>query len=541
MSHSLAIRIAPSHRHHDMGAFVQGWVTLSPFRHINRKQFSNCLRQPMISFGFVELGLLLLSFYLWKILRARRNGPLPPGPRGWPVIGNLFDIPTSEKPWLEWAKLGEKYGDLVSIQVFGTTLMGINSYAQVAKMFNDKSDIYSDRPPFTMATEVSGMRNIMGALPNGRQLKSYRRMFQHELGTNASVKNFLPYMHRQCKIFVKKIMDDPNGDLLDQCFHHTGSIILKVAYGYQAKVGDDPMIKLSTLSMNNFSAALATDQFAVNRFPILLKVPEWLPGTEWKVRGRKWARTTFDMATFPLDFTKKQLNEGTADDSFVGRWLKKTLSTEEEFHLKWAAASLFGAGAETTALTIYGFVLRMCLNPEIQKNIHEEIDAVVGDGRLPTFEDRSQLHYFEAVIKEIKRFHIYVPHSTSEDDVHEGMFIPKGSIIFANIWLMGHDPSVYKDPMTFDPMRFFGDRNEQDPSDYIFGFGRRLCPGRLLAEPSVFISIAMIAWAFDITPIPGEEPVYDTSPGMITRLRPFKCKITPRKDIEKLMTLLSVD
>ncbi len=51
--------------------------------------------------------------FVWRLFRlSTRDPPLPPGPKGIPLIGNLLDLP-SEKEWLTFAKWGEKYGLLI--------------------------------------------------------------------------------------------------------------------------------------------------------------------------------------------------------------------------------------------------------------------------------------------------------------------------------------------------------------------------------------------------------------------------------------------
>lgn len=42
------------------------------------------------------------------------NAPLPPGPKGWPLIGNLLEVPSTE-PWKGYAELGEKWGESFTI------------------------------------------------------------------------------------------------------------------------------------------------------------------------------------------------------------------------------------------------------------------------------------------------------------------------------------------------------------------------------------------------------------------------------------------
>jgi cytochrome P450 len=80
----------------------------------------------------------------------------------------------------------------------------------------------------------------------------------------------------------------------------------------------------------------------------------------------------------------------------------------------------------------------MALYPEVQRKAQEEIDDVIGTDRLPTLSDRGSLPYVEAIVLELLRWQpitpLNIPHATTEDDVFEGMFIPKGSVIMVNQW-----------------------------------------------------------------------------------------------------------
>lgn len=90
------------------------------------------------------------------------------------------------------------------------------------------------------------------------------------------------------------------------------------------------------------------------------------------------------------------------------------------------------------------FFLAMLLHPEVQQKAREEIDRVVGEGRLPNVKDRDNLPYIEAVLRESFRFHpiapMGLPHEVTEDDVYQGYLIPKGAIIMPNIWFV---PSLF--------------------------------------------------------------------------------------------------
>ena len=74
----------------------------------------------------------------------------------------------------------------------------------------------------------------------------------------------------------------------------------------------------------------------------------------------------------------------------------------------------------------------MLLYPEVQKKAQEELARVVGPNRLPEFDDRPNLPYLEAVMKETLRWQMVTPvvvHVTCEADEYKGMYIPKNSVI----------------------------------------------------------------------------------------------------------------
>ena len=66
-------------------------------------------------------------------------------------------------------------------------------------------------------------------------------------------------------------------------------------------------------------------------------------------------------------------------------------------------------GRAQTISTVSHFFLAMLQHPEILRKAQEEIDTVVGTSRLPTFSDRPNLPYVEAVVNETMRIATPVP------------------------------------------------------------------------------------------------------------------------------------
>jgi cytochrome P450 len=95
------------------------------------------------------------------------------------------------------------------------------------------------------------------------------------------------------------------------------------------------------------------------------------------------------------------------------------------------------------------------------------------------------------------------------------MFLPKGTIIIMNVWGLHNDPVKFPDPQNFDPDRYAGRKllafdyavsaDYEDRDHYVYGSGRRLCPGIHLAERNLFIAVAKLLWAFDFEPSRDEK------------------------------------
>ncbi|KAF9020326.1 cytochrome P450 [Hymenopellis radicata] len=479
---------------------------------------------------YIDYILFLAAFYfLWRILN-RPSLSLPPGPRGYPIIGNVLDMPQS-KPWEMFGQWGDRWvRDINSVTVFGKPFIILNSYRTAYALLDKRSLIYSDRPKLVMAGQMMGWGEIIGLLPYGEEFRSHRKMFHSLFGSKATIRRFYPMEELEAKNFMRRLFDTPHNRVA-HIRQEVAALVLRITYGYEVLHEGDEMVKLVNNAMEELSVASTPGAFLVDFIPMLKSLPDWFPGAGFKRTAKMWAKDLEDMINVPFEHVKAEMARGQALDSFVSGILQQGDSVSEH-DLKWTAGAIYAAGGDTTVAALDAFFLLMVLNPEVQKKAQEELDLVLGGDRLPTYNDMDDLPYITALCKEVVRFHpvapIGIPHFTTEDDIFEGHYIPKGSMVISNIWKMTHDPNVYKNPMQFDPTRFMGENPEQDPREVSFGFGRRVCPGRLLAQSTIFIVCAMALSLFDIRKVKGEEPTFSIEHGSVSHPTPYNCTFTPR-------------
>jgi hypothetical protein len=101
------------------------------------------------------VGALIAAFVLGCLTRrnTRNDIPLPPGPKPFPFIGNLLDMP-KEKDWETYRAWNERYGDIVYVETLGTKIVVLSSAAVISELFEWRSTTYSDRPSTVMAVEM---------------------------------------------------------------------------------------------------------------------------------------------------------------------------------------------------------------------------------------------------------------------------------------------------------------------------------------------------------------------------------------------------
>ncbi|KZV77325.1 cytochrome P450 [Peniophora sp. CONT] len=438
--------------------------------------------------------------------------------------------------------------DIIHLQVFGFHLIVCNSKEVADDLFEKKSAIYSDRPRMPMLCELMGFGWSLGFTPYNEWWKHSRALF-HKHFKPTAVAQFRPKKLKAAHKFLRRLLDDPTH------FHEhmqlmAGGVILDVGYGLDIQSADDPYIKRAAETLAIIDKAGNPGAFLVDIIPALKHVPEWMPGAGFKRKAREWSVVADEFGTIPFDFVKDGMRDGTAKPSFVSIALRDITEKDDrqyqEALIKALAGTMYTAGADTTVSLILTFFLAMLKFPEAQAKAQEELDRVVGTDRLPTFEDEPKLPYLGALVKEVFRWQqvapFAIPHRVAADDVYRGYFIPRDSIVLGNAWGLLHDDALFPDPFSFKPERFGPDADPAviEAVDYAFGFGRRVCPGRWMAQCFTWITIASVLAAFTLEKTRdanGEfiEPTAAYSPGILAAPEKFDCVVKPRSQDAELL------
>ncbi|KAJ7639239.1 cytochrome P450 [Roridomyces roridus] len=491
----------------------------------------------------LALGATALAVVVWSARAKKSIAPFPPGPKGTFLLGNALDLPLS-KPWITFTEWAKTYGPIVHLSVFGKHIIVLNDLKYAIDILDKKSRIYSNRPTLVMGGELVGYHQILGFFQLGKQWAEQRRIIAQFIGTRSKVEtSYGASLETAVYSFMQDLLENPNM-WRHLAFKFAGTAVLNVTCGYQPKDENDSFLQLADESMRHFSELTGANAFAVDTFPFLRYVPEWFPGAGWKKKIGPYRATRQAAIDAPFNWVKRQVELGRSMPGMVSDLLSSHKYTAEEEHtVKLVGFSVMGGKCILhclTAAVIETFFLAMVLHPDAQRKAQIELDSDLGPGTVPRSTDRSRLPFVEALILEVFRKYtigpLGFPHAAAEDDVHNGYFIPKDTIILANTWLFFRDPKIYSDPEAFRPERFIETpthAKEMDPREIVFGYGRRVCPGSHLANMTAWLVCAAILTFFDISaPIEDGRPVIPSGEfldGTISRPAEFKCVVTARK------------
>ncbi|EJD42949.1 putative CyP450 monooxygenase [Auricularia subglabra TFB-10046 SS5] len=445
--------------------------------------------------------------------RKAKALPLPPGPPAHPILGNARDVPATHQ-WVEFARLGKIYGPVLHLRVLTQHVIVLSSLDVIWDLLDKRGGTYSDRPAFTMLNELMGWHWLGSLVPYDQTWRVHRRVYHYYFHEGAA-KQYLDLQTKSNFAFLRALQRSP-ARFMDHIHHLTTASVLSMAYGIEVTGEDDPWVKLVGEAMNQMTAAGLPGSYAVDWVPALKYIPAWFPGASFKRFAQVSRKLANEFRFLPLEWVKEQIREGKSGSSVAASLLQNGLEGRPlpEELVADAAATIYVAAADTTVAIISAFVLCMVLYPSKQRAAQEELDHVLGHGRLPEIADRESLPYVTAIMLEVIRLFpvlpLSLPHRVMEEDEYKGMRIPKGSTILPNMWAILRDEKHYAEPEDFLPERFIKEgvldlKSVLDPRLLLFGFGRRVCPGRHFAEVTAWLAIATVLSCFRIAPAKDEN------------------------------------
>ncbi|KAH9168149.1 cytochrome P450 [Lactarius sanguifluus] len=483
----------------------------------------------------------LAGLVLWLISRFAQRAfhNLPPGPRGLPFIGDVQHA--ADNDWLASPQRKDDHGELMYLSVFGKGVLVINSQRVAVDLLEKRSNIYSDRPRFISLNEFLTENLTFVFTGYGDLWRRFRRPAVEGFSKSV-VPDFYPIQSREAIMLALALMNSAPS-VKKHFQRHAWSIILSVNYHLPSMESeDDPALIEIVDHVRRVAHELEPGARLVEFFPWMRYIPSRF--AKWKRETQHWFVQDSLRHERLLGKVAADLAKGIDQPSFGATLIKN----QEKYRLSereqaWLVSDMLSAGGETTSNTLHWWLLALLAHPEVQVRAHAEFDEVVGYARPPTFADLPSLPYIRAMVKEALRWSpatpLGVPHASSADDWYEGMFIPKGTIVLPNMGLINSDPTVFgSDSASFNPARYLDEKGQVKPlmdgreeGHVSFGYGRRVCPGRFVAEGTLGIDFATLLWAMHFERPGGAEGELDmhaSAPSGIAYPVPFECKVVPR-------------
>ncbi|MFE9438722.1 cytochrome P450 [Streptomyces sp. NPDC006602] len=180
--------------------------------------------------------------------------------------------------------------------------------------------------------------------------------------------------------------------------------------------------------------------------------------------------------------------------------------TEQEVHDQ--LVTLLLTGSESPSNCLASALDLLARNPEAERRLHAEVDAVVADRPLPGPDELPRLTYTRCVVAETLRHRPpgwLFTRITTKDTTLAGHRLPRGTTVLYSPYLLHHDPASFPDPERFLPERWLPGRAIADPHGAMLPFsaGNRKCIGDTFAWAEATLALATIAGRWRLRHLPG--------------------------------------
>ncbi|XP_010634013.1 cytochrome P450 2W1 [Fukomys damarensis] len=474
------------------------------------------------------LGLLGL-LGLWGLLCTRAPGlssapQWPPGPHPLPLLGNLPLLRASQQDrWL--MELSERYGPMFTVHLGGQKTVVLSGYEAVREALVGTGQELVDRPPipiFQLIQQGGGIFFSSGVRWRAARRFTVRVLHSLGVGQGAMAGKVL----QELASLTEKL-DGCEGRPFPLALlgwapsNITFTLLFGQRFDYQDPVFqsllgliDEVMVLLGSPSLQVFNIYPRLGALLGLHRPVLHKIE--------KVRAI--LKTILEARRCPT-------SRGGPLQSYVDALIQQGQGDDHQALFSEANAvactlDMLMAGTETTSATLQWAALLMAKHPDIQGRVQEELDRVLGAGRLPKPEDQQQLPYTSAVLHEVQRYITLLPHvprCTASDTRLGGYLLPKGTPVIPLLTSVLLDKTQWATPDKFNPGHFLDVDGHflKQPAFLPFSAGRRVCVGESLAKTELFLLLAGLLQRYHLQPPPGISLAsLDTKPALAFTMRP---------------------
>ncbi|MDO9017277.1 MAG: cytochrome P450 [Deltaproteobacteria bacterium] len=424
------------------------------------------------------------------------NAPAPsvasrraPGPADRLGLRNLVRFARDQLGLLR--SVADEYGDVARIELLGQSYFLVSHPDDIEAVLVKHARVMLRDSHSVVLERALGK----GLLTSNGELWKHQRKLMAQAFVPRRIQSYGAAMARVTDAGLRPWRDRAVINLHQEMSRLTMEVVADVLFGSGLAPADVEQVRESMETVNEFFA---------NSPEAITMLPAWVPTP--RNRRVTAAVARLDELIYRII---AQRRAGESRDDLLGTLLAAQDDDGERMNdrqLRDEAMTLFLAGHETTALTLAHTLYLLSTHPEVERRLHAELAAVVGD-RLPTADDVRALPYAERVIKESMR--LYPPAWTTgreaAEDVEVGGYrIPKGAQILTSQWVVHHDPRWFPNPEGFDPDRWEGERGKAIPrfAFFPFGGGPRVCIGNHFATLEATLMLATIVgrWRLDLLP-----------------------------------------